>query len=66
MMPVDLATLAAASPTVLYLAGVIFLFLRLEKANQKVEKLVERYHTLLVDGVSLFRDIKEHLEDQEK
>jgi hypothetical protein len=58
----DFATLAAASPTVLYLAGVIYLFHRLEKANQKMEKLVERYHTLLVDGVSFLRDVKEHME----
>jgi hypothetical protein len=27
-----------------------------------MEKLVERYHTLLVDGVSFLRDVKEHME----
>lgn len=64
----DFATLAAASPTVLYLSGVIFLFLRLEKANkahaEKMEKLVERYHSALLEGISIFKNIESHLEEK--
>lgn len=43
--------LAKLSPTVLYLGAVVFLFRRLEKANEKMEQLVDRYHNALLEGI---------------
>lgn len=43
--------IAKQSPTAIYLGGVIFLFLRLEKANKRFEELVDRYHNTLLEGI---------------
>lgn len=65
---IDLTTLAGASPTVLYLGATVYLFHELRKTNkahiEKMEKLVERYHSALLEGTSIFKDIERHLEEK--
>lgn len=63
-MQIDFNTIATASPTVLYLCGVLYLFRENQKQAAKMEKLVERYHMTLLDGISMFKDIQRTMEDK--
>lgn len=58
--------ISTASPTVIYLGGVVFLFLRLEKAQQSnvaaLTALVERYHSLVSESVHTLAIINERLD----
>lgn len=47
--------LAKLSPTVLYLGGLIYLYWENKKLQGKVIELLERYHTTLLEGLSVLK-----------
>jgi hypothetical protein len=77
---VELAkSLVQLAPSALYLAGVIYLYRRNESQTasyllkleqhtllylEKMEKLLDRYHTLVVENVKAFQTISDELKDK--
>ncbi len=59
----NILELAKLSPAVLYLGGLVYLYSELKKTQAKIEALLERYHTTLLEGITVLREVQKNTED---